>query len=136
MKDSKKIKRLIIITLLPAILLYSVFVIVPMFWSAYYGLFDWSGISDATFIGVDDFKEVITNLIFWKSFKNNLIIVAASVFGQIPIALGFALLLRKNGLFQRFVRSAIFFPMVVSTVVVGLIWGYIYQDRKSTRLNS
>src|SRR5699024_4188033 len=109
MQDSKKVKRLIMITLLPALLLYSSFVIVPIFWSAYYGLFDWSGISDATFIGLDNFKEVITNLIFWKSFKNNLIIVAASVFGQIPIALGFALLLRKNGLFQ---------------------------DRKSTRLNS
>jgi|SRR5690625_331202 len=129
MQDSKKIKRLIIITLLPALLLYSAFVIVPIFWSAYYGLFDWSGISEATFIGLDNFKEVITNLIFWKSFKNNLIIVAASVFGQIPIALGFALLLRKNGLFQRFVRSAIFFPMVVSTVVVGLIWGYIYHPQ-------
>ncbi len=129
MQDSKKVKRLIIITLLPALLLYSAFVIVPIFWSAYYGLFDWSGISDATFIGLDNFKEVITNLIFWKSFKNNLIIVAASVFGQIPIALGFALLLRKNGLFQRFVRSAIFFPMVVSTVVVGLIWSYIYHPQ-------
>src|SRR5699024_12490995 len=75
------------------------------------------------------YKEALTSSIFWKSFKNNLILVVASVFGQIPIALGFALLLRKNNMMQRFVRSAIFFPMVVSTVVVGLIWGYIYHPQ-------
>jgi raffinose/stachyose/melibiose transport system permease protein len=56
-----------------------------------------------------------------------MIIVAASVLGQVPIALGLALLLRKSNLFQRFVRSAVFLPMVISTVVVGLIWGYIYD---------
>lgn len=129
MQSSRKVKWLLVITLLPALLLYSTFVIVPIFWSAYYGFFDWSGISESTFIGLDNYKEVVTDTIFWRSFKNNLIIVAASVFGQIPIALGFALLLRKNTFFQRFVRSAIFFPMVVSTVVVGLIWGYIYHPQ-------
>lgn len=129
MQLSRKVKWSLVITLLPALLLYTSFVIVPIFWSAYYGFFDWSGISESTFVGLDNYKEVVTDPIFWRAFKNNLIIVAASVFGQIPIALGFALLLRRNSLFQRFVRSAIFFPMVVSTVVVGLIWGYIYHPQ-------
>ncbi|HLR24157.1 MAG TPA: sugar ABC transporter permease [Pseudogracilibacillus sp.] len=129
MPNSIKLKGLLIVTLLPALLLYSIFVIIPIFWSAYYGFFDWSGISESTFIGLDNYKEALTSSIFWKSFKNNLILVVASVFGQIPIALGFALLLRKNNMMQRFVRSAIFFPMVVSTVVVGLIWGYIYHPQ-------
>src|SRR5699024_4259137 len=65
--------------------------------------------------------------VFWRSFKNNMIVVGASVLGQVPIALVLALLLRKTSLFQRFVRSAVFLPMVISTVVVGLIWGYIYN---------
>lgn len=129
MQSVSKVKWLLVITLLPALLLYSTFVIIPIFWSAYYGFFDWSGISESTFVGLANYKEVIMDPIFWRSFKNNLIIVAASVFGQIPFALFFALLLRKNNLFQRFVRSAIFFPMVVSTVVVGLIWGYIYHPQ-------
>lgn len=129
MQSAKRVKWLLVLTLLPALLLYTTFVIIPIFWSAYYGFFDWSGISESTFVGLDNYKEVVMDPIFWKSFKNNLIIVAASVFGQIPIALGFALLLRKNNIFQRFVRSAIFFPMVVSTVVVGLIWGYIYHPQ-------
>lgn len=129
MRYTPKIKWLLVITLLPALLIYTFFVIIPIFWSAYYGFFNWSGVTDATFIGFDNYKEVIRNSIFWKSFKNNMIIVAASVFGQVPIALGFALLLRKSNLFHRFVRSAIFLPMVISTVVVGLIWGYIYNPQ-------
>src|SRR5699024_4483000 len=124
-----KQKWMIITTLLPALLLYSIFVVIPIFWSAYYGFFDWSGISDATFIGLANYKEVIMDSIFWKAFKNNIIIVVASVLGQIPIALFFALLLRKSTLLHRFVRSAIFFPMVVSTVVTGLIWSYIYHPQ-------
>lgn len=128
-RASKRTKWLLVITLLPALLLYCTFVIIPIFWSAFYGFFDWSGMSQMTFVGLANYKEVITSPIFWKSFKNNLIIVAASVFGQIPIALFFALMLRKNNLIQKFVRSAIFFPMVVSTVVVGLIWSYIYHPQ-------
>lgn len=126
-----KTKRrwMLTITLLPALLLYATFVIIPIFWSAYYGFFDWTGISDATFIGLQNYKEVVMDNIFWKAFKNNIIIVIASVLGQIPIALFFALLLRKQTLLHRFVRSAIFFPMVVSTVVTGLIWSYIYHPQ-------
>lgn len=124
---AKKWKPLLFITLLPALLLYSFFVIIPIFWSSYYGFFDWSGLGEATYIGFQNYMEVLQSPEFWKAFKNNMVIVAASVFGQVPIALGLALLLRKNSLFQRFVRSAVFLPMVISTVVVGLIWGYIYN---------
>lgn len=127
MQSNIKLKGLLVITLLPALLLYTFFVIIPIFWSSYYGFFEWTGLGEATYIGFQNYLEVIQSPVFWKSFKNNMIIVAASVFGQVPIALGLALLLRKTTLFQRFVRSAVFLPMVISTVVVGLIWGYIYD---------
>src|SRR5699024_9089712 len=129
MPNSIKFKGILIVTLLPALLLYSIFVIIPIFWSAYYGFFDWSGISESTFIVLDNYKEALTSSIFWTSFKNNLILVVASVFGQIPIALVFALLLRINYMMYRFVRFAIFFTIVVSIVVVGLICGYIYHPQ-------
>ncbi|KAA0965090.1 sugar ABC transporter permease [Sporosarcina sp. ANT_H38] len=129
MQSTLKVKGLLVITLLPALLLYSFFVIVPIFWSAYYGFFEWSGLGEATFIGFQNYVEVIQDSVFWRALKNNMIIVAASIIGQVPIALGLALLLRKSNLFQRFVRSAIFLPMVISTVVVGLIWGYIYDSQ-------
>ncbi|MCH1627693.1 carbohydrate ABC transporter permease [Fredinandcohnia quinoae] len=129
MQSVLKVRGALIITILPALLLYSFFVIIPIFWSAYYGFFKWSGMNDPIFIGLENYIEVVKDPIFWRALKNNIIIVVASVFGQVPIALGLALMLRKNSMFQRFVRSAVFLPMVISTVVVGLIWGYIYHPQ-------
>ncbi|MFS0840562.1 carbohydrate ABC transporter permease [Paenibacillus sp. UNC499MF] len=119
----------IVLGLLPALLIYSVFVIIPIFWSAYYGFFDWKGIGEAKFNGFDNYVEALKDPIFWLALKNNLIVVAASVFGQVPIALVLALVLRKSNFFQRFIRSAVFMPMVLSSVVVGIIWSYIYHPQ-------
>ncbi|MDQ1913699.1 sugar ABC transporter permease [Paenibacillus sp. GD4] len=127
MTTSARMRGFITLGLLPALLLYLVFVIVPVFWSAYYGLFDWKGIGAAKFIGFGNYLEVLQDPIFWLSFKNNMLVVAASVFGQVPIALLLALFLLKNTWFHRFIRSAVFMPMVLSSVVVGIIWGYIYH---------
>ncbi|MBA2943506.1 sugar ABC transporter permease [Paenibacillus sp. CGMCC 1.16610] len=129
MTVSARIRGFITIGLLPALVLYLFFVIVPIFWSAYYGFFDWKGIGAAKFIGLDNYVEVLQDPIFWKSFKNNMLIVAASVFGQVPIALILALLLMKSTFFQRVIRASVFMPMVLSSVVVGIIWGYIYHPQ-------
>ncbi|KRE46682.1 carbohydrate ABC transporter permease [Paenibacillus sp. Soil724D2] len=129
MTVSARIRGFITIGLLPALVLYLFFVIVPIFWSAYYGFFDWKGIGAAKFIGFDNYAEVIQDPIFWKAFKNNMLIVGASVFGQVPIAMVLALLLMRSTLFQRVIRASVFMPMVLSSVVVGIIWGYIYHPQ-------
>ncbi|MCM3340178.1 sugar ABC transporter permease [Paenibacillus sp. MER TA 81-3] len=115
--------------LTPALVLYTIFVIIPIFWSAYYGFFDWKGIGAARFIGLDNFVEALKDSVFWLSFRNNMIVVIASVFGQVPIALLLALLLKRGTWFQRFVRSAVFMPMVLSSVVIGIIWSNIYHPQ-------
>lgn len=129
MTNIGRLRAFIAVGLLPTLLIYAVFVLVPIVWSAYYGFFDWKGIGASKFIGFDNYAEALKDPIFWKAFKNNLIIVAASIFGQLPIALVLSLILRKSTLFQRFVRSAVFMPMVVASVVIGMIWGYIYHPQ-------
>ncbi|MFB9276493.1 carbohydrate ABC transporter permease [Cohnella cellulosilytica] len=119
----------IFIGLLPATALFLLFVITPIFWSMYYGFFNWSGIGSAKFIGFDNYIEIGQSPIFWKALKNNLIVVAASVLGQVPLALLIALLLTRSSFFHRFVRAAVFLPMVLSSVVIGMIWQYIYHPQ-------
>lgn len=87
------------------------------------------GIGAAKFIGFDNYAEVVRDPIFWKGFKNNMLIVVASVFGQVPIAMILALLLTRTNLFQRMIRASVFMPMVLSSVVVGIIWSYIYHPQ-------
>lgn len=127
MTSIARYRTFIVIGLLPAVLLFTFFAIVPIFWSAYYGFFEWKGIGAAKFIGLANYNEIIHDPIFWRSFKNNLLVVAASVFGQVPIALVLALLLLRNSWIHKFIRTAVFMPMVLSSVVVGIIWGYIYH---------
>ncbi|KZE82533.1 carbohydrate ABC transporter permease [Paenibacillus elgii] len=129
MTAAARIRGFIAIGLLPATLIFVFFAIIPIFWSAYYGFFDWKGIGAAKFIGFDNYVEVVRDPIFWLSFKNNMLIVAASVFGQIPIALILALVLTSSSLFQRMIRASVFMPMVLSSVVVGIIWSYIYHPQ-------
>lgn len=129
MTTAARTRAFIIAGLLPALILYLLFVVVPVFWSSYYGFFSWKGIGEMKFIGLDNYAEVIKDKIFWKSFVNNLYIVAYSVFGQVPIALLLAIVLVRNSWFQRFVRASVFMPMVLSSVVIGLIWGYIYHPQ-------
>ena len=73
--------------------------------------------------------EIWNDAIFWRALKNNVIFVLASVFGQIPLALMLAVMLHKSNPLQRFLRSAVFLPMVLSTVVIGMIWQYIYHPQ-------
>lgn len=122
-------RKFIILGLLPAVVLYLLFVFVPIIWSAYYGFFDWSGMGDKRFIGLDNYYEIFADPIFWRALKNNVLFVLASVFGQVPLALVLAIVLHKNNTFQKFLRSAVFIPMVLSTVVIGMIWQYIYHPQ-------
>ena len=82
--------------LIPALLVYCAFGIVPIFHSFYYSLTDWDGLSEASFVGWRNISEALSDPLFWNSFKNNIYVVLASVFGQIPIALALALLLNRR----------------------------------------
>ncbi|WP_019534379.1 carbohydrate ABC transporter permease [Paenibacillus ginsengihumi] len=127
--NTLRIRRFVVMGLLPSLLIYALFVFVPVVWSAYYGFFDWKGIGEAKFIGLGNYAEILRDPVFWRALKNNVIFVLASVFGQVPIALVLAIMLNKSNMLQRFLRSAIFMPMVLSAVVIGMIWQYIYHPQ-------
>ncbi|UUZ79642.1 sugar ABC transporter permease [Paenibacillus sp. P26] len=129
MINAWRIRRFVVLGLAPSLLIYTLFVFVPVIWSAYYGFFDWKGIGAAKFIGLKNYAEVLHDSVFWHALKNNVIFVLASVFGQVPLALVLAIVLHKSNPLQRFLRSAIFMPMVMSSVVIGMIWQYIYHPQ-------
>ncbi|MCM3111820.1 carbohydrate ABC transporter permease [Lederbergia lenta] len=119
----------IIIGLTPALLIYVVFAIIPIFISFYYSVMEWDGFTEMKFIGLANFKEALNDPIFWKSLKNNMFVVAASVLGQVPIALGLALLLNRKLKGGKIFRTLGFMPVVISTVIISLVWGMMYNSR-------
>lgn len=110
-------------------IVFSCFVLYPIIHSFVFGFYSWNGLSPPRFIGIENFRRIFEDTIFWRSLRNNFIVVAASVFGQIPLGILAAVAL--NGKFKgaSFFRTAFFVPMILSTVVVGLLWTTILNPQ-------
>ena len=124
---SKKVY--ILLFLLPALILFCGVLIAPIGASAYFSLFDWNGFGPKTFVGFNNYKELFTSgaIGFWKALWNSLLLAALSVFIQLPLALGLALVLGKKIKGERLFLSVYFMPVLISTVVIGQLWLKIYN---------
>ncbi|MCR5106760.1 MAG: sugar ABC transporter permease [Lachnospiraceae bacterium] len=131
MKNKSLIKGInIFLFLLPALILFFGILIAPIFMSGYYSFFDWNGMSSAKeFIGLKNYTEMFTSnsIGFGKALKNSLLLAVLSVFIQLPLSLGLALLLGKGIKGERFFLSVFFMPVLISTVVIGQLWLKIYN---------
>ena len=122
-------KVYIAIFLLPALILFCSVLIAPIAASAYFSLFDWNGFGAKNFIGFSNYKELFTSnsIGFMKALRNSLLLAALSVFIQLPLALGLALVLGRRVKGERLFLSVFFMPVLISTVVIGQLWLKIYN---------
>jgi len=109
--------------LAPALVVFGIFVIWPIFSSIWLSLHDWDGIKPQRFVGLGNYRELIGDHVFWTAIRNNvawlICFMLAPVFG-----LAVALFLNQNVFGIRFVKSMFFFPFVISQVVVGLVFSW------------
>src|SRR5215510_11255192 len=78
----------IFLFLLPAITLFLVFVVYPILQSVYYSLFNWKGFGPAVdFVGMENFKNILSDKVFLKALKNGLLIIVFSLAFQLPLSL-------------------------------------------------
>ncbi len=122
-------KLTIFLFLLPALLLFLVILVSPIFVSGYYSLFDWNGFGKKNFIGLENYKELFTSnsIGFMKAMGNSMLLALLSVVVQLPLALGLALLLARGRKGERSFLSIYFMPVLISTVVIGQLWLKIYN---------
>jgi raffinose/stachyose/melibiose transport system permease protein len=103
-------------------------VIAPMVTGAYYSLFNWRGGPRKLFVGFGNYVTLIKDGEFWNSLKNNMIILLFTVIGQVIFGLFIAVLLSSKYLkFNKIYRFLIFLPVILSGVVVGTLWGTIFN---------
>lgn len=122
----KKANWAIFFGTLPALLIYVVIAVVPIGISVYYSFFSWDGLSDMLPVGLDNYSVILSDEIFWKTVKNNIIIMLTGIFGQIPLGLLLALLLNKGLKGVKLFRTVGFLPVVISSVIVSITWGMMY----------
>lgn len=113
---------------LPAVLVYLAVVTFPTFFSVALSVSDYRGGpivggDPIHWVGLSRYAAMLQDRFFWISLKNNFLIMAVSVFGQIPLGfiLAYVLYRRLVGLRDLF-QTMVYLPSVVSTIVVGILW--------------
>lgn len=111
----------------PATILYLLFFVYPIIAGSYYSLTSWDGIrSDYKFIGLDNYKTLLTNSRFQKAALFNVKYTVLLVIFIISISLILALILNSKIKAKGFFRGVYFFPAVVSMLTVGMIFNEIF----------
>lgn len=130
MKKKKALQGVtVFLFLLPALILFVGILIAPILMSGYYSFFDWNGFGAKEFIGLSNYQELFSSeaIGFMKALGNSLLLAALSVFLQLPLSLGLALMLGKGIKGERAFLSIYFLPVLISTVVIGQLWLKIYN---------
>lgn len=120
----------IILFLLPTMIVLGVFVAYPIFSSFELSLYEWNGIDPIReWVALDNWARLFNDAIFWRAFGNNLIVVLYSILVQMPIAMFLAILLERGGrmIGTRILKTVYFFPMLMSSVAIGILFKYIYD---------
>ena len=113
---------------LPAALIFTAFYFVPFVANLRYSLTRWDRITEPEFVGFRNFINLLTNDdLFYKVLGNNLRFTFLVVVFQTVLSLIFALFLIKNSKANIALRTLFFFPTILSSVSVGMIWLFMYD---------
>ena len=119
---------IILLFLPPALLLFTVFVAVPMGEAAWYSFFNWNGYRTPTqFVGWRNYDLLFANRAFKIALTNNALIIAVSLLVQLPLALAMATLLADRLRGTNVFRLIFFLPYVLAEIAAGLIWRFVYD---------
>ncbi|MBW7882866.1 MAG: sugar ABC transporter permease, partial [Caldilineaceae bacterium] len=120
----------------PSLVIFGIFVFIPVLFAIYFSLTDWNGISppaDAQYIGLENFRNLlfedgIRRADFFKALKNT----AYFSLGVVPVQTALALLLavvvnQRRLRFKGFFRTAYYFPAITSSIAISMLFLFLYQ---------
>lgn len=120
-------KRLFWPFVVPALALYVVFYILPTLVTAWISLNDWAGAGPMEFAGLDNYRRLMLDPVFHDAFANTLTILF--VVGGATFGLSFVMtIVLRDMAGRKAVRAIIFFPNIVSGVVLSILWGFLFQS--------
>ncbi len=106
---------------------FCIFTLIPILYALILAFMEWNGVTEMTFVGLDNFARMFTDKDFQKSFWNTILYVCGTVPLTIVCALGLALLLNQKVIGRNFFRITAFFPYVASMVAVTAVWNFLFS---------
>ncbi|MFN8590609.1 MAG: sugar ABC transporter permease [Thermomicrobiales bacterium] len=114
--------------IMPAAVLLIVFVVAPVIYGLYLSLLRWNGFEPPQFVGLDNYIRLWErDRIFRQALTNNVIFAVSVVIGKNVLGLFLALLVNMKLRASIVFRTALFLPVTMSFVVIGLLWSWIYN---------
>ena len=129
--------RFIFCCLAPAVILFTIFMLIPTIDVFRMSLYKWGGYTaDKTFVGLDNFKTLLQSEKFYQAFQNSVLLIVIVTIVTFAMAIIFAAILTREKLKgQTFFRVVFYIPNILSVVVISAIFSAIYDPNQGL-LNS
>lgn len=118
----------ILISLIPAVLLFLVFFAIPLVVLVATAFTHWSG-RNISFAGLDNFVRVTTDPVFWKAARNTVFYAAAGILVQVPLGTFVGIVLASKPRGWRIMRTAVFIPYMISGAAIAMVFTVVYNPR-------
>lgn len=109
---------------LPAGVIYGLMFLVPTFASFYFSMTHWT-LFDQRFIGLDNYREFFNEPFLLKGLINTFLFGFTTAAGKVTLGMALAVLLTSNIYFRGLLRSLVFFPVLVSTIGIGITFSML-----------
>ncbi|WGD37516.1 sugar ABC transporter permease [Lysinibacter sp. HNR] len=114
--------------LLPAFAFYGIFLLRPLAESVWISFFDWDGITEAVWVGGENYAAVISDPLIWEALLHSFVFIIFYALLPSVLALSFVAIISRIRVYGlTFFRAVLFIPYILSTVVVAVAWRWIYD---------
>ena len=120
-------KKALAVFIVPALLLYTLILFVPMAQSLYYSLLDWNGIGKPTFIGLQNFIKLFHDRVFLIAARNNLLYILQVVSMQLICGFFVAVLLLYLKRGRGFIQTVYYIPSVITVIAIAQLFRSFYS---------
>ncbi|MCP1110546.1 carbohydrate ABC transporter permease [Ohessyouella blattaphilus] len=121
-------KKSIAVFVLPAFIIYAVFVLIPIGYNVLISFFQTDLMSPSKFVGLKNYENLFHDKTFIGAMKNNILMVIGSLIAHLPLALLFGNILFQKIKGSHFFQTVFFLPSVICGVAVGLTWTFVYNS--------
>ena len=121
-------KKSIAFFMLPAFLLFTLVLFIPIVQSVYYSFCQYDSLHAPVFIGLDNYKAIFSDKIFRTALKNSMFFLVFSCVSQLIIGLFYAALLTNIEKGRNAFKNIIYLPCVLSSAALGLLWMFIFRS--------
>ena len=122
-----KDKKAIAVFLLPAFIVYSVIVMVPILVSIYYSCLDWNGIGKKSFVGFNNYIKLFGDSVFRQAFGNNIIYIVIVMVLQLGFGFSIAVLLTYLKKVRGFIQTVYYIPSVITVIAISQLFTGFYS---------